>query len=146
MLESKVWLSGLVALAIATVPLYAQNNRAGRSENALSAIGADGGTYAAIPDPTSVPVPKPAAAISAVNLPALLDALLKKGVLTPSEVNSLHIAAPDSELQLLVEVLTRKGVLNAADLSPPQPRARLPAPCLRLSRRPPPCRNPNSRN
>ena len=129
MLESKVWLSGLVALAIATVPLYAQNNRAGRSENALSAIGADGGTYAAIPDPTSVPVPKPAAAISAVNLPALLDALLKKGVLTPSEVNSLHIAAPDSELQLLVEVLTRKGVLNAADLSAAaapaaEPRAR----------------------
>ena len=75
------------------------------NENAPDATGAVAGTAA------------PAAAIDAVNLTALVNALLKKGVLTSSEVDALRLAAPESELQLLVEVLTRKGVLNAADLS-----------------------------
>ncbi len=128
MLKSKVWLSGLVVLAIATSPLYTQDNHAGKSENARSAFGAEEGTSAAIPNPTPTPAQKPTAAISAVNLPALLDALLKKGVLTPSEVNALRIAAPESELQLLVEVLTRKGVLSAADLSSTVAPPAVPAP------------------
>jgi hypothetical protein len=117
MLKSKVWLSCLVLLTTAIVPLNAQNNRAGRCEIALSAIGAAGETAAPNPAPAPTIVPKPAAAISAVNLSGLLDALLKKGVLTPSEVNALRIADPDSKLQLLIEALTRKGVLNVADLS-----------------------------
>src|ERR1039458_5981826 len=85
------------------------------NENAPGATGAVAGTAA--PAARARPDAKPAAAIDAVNLPALVNALLKKGVLTSSEVDALRLAAPESELQLLVEVLTRKGVLNAADLS-----------------------------
>ena len=87
------------------------------NENAPGATGAVAGTAAPAAAPTPSPDAKPAAAIDAVNLTALVNALLKKGVLTSSEVDALRLAAPESELQLLVEVLTRKGVLNAADLS-----------------------------
>jgi hypothetical protein len=87
------------------------------NENAPGATGAVAGTAAPAAAPSPSPDAKPAAAIDAVNLPALVNALLKKGVLTSSEVDALRLAAPESELQLLVEVLTRKGVLNAADLS-----------------------------
>ena len=67
--------------------------------------GAAAGTAAPFTDP------------GAVNLTALVNALLMKGVLTSSDVEALRVAAPESQLQLLVEVLTRKGVLTAADLS-----------------------------
>jgi hypothetical protein len=40
-----------------------------------------------------------------------------KGVLAPAEANEIHAAAPEAELQLLVEVLARKGVLSPEDLS-----------------------------
>jgi hypothetical protein len=40
-----------------------------------------------------------------------------KGVLAPTEANAIRNAAPDSEFQLLVEALSRKGLLSAADLS-----------------------------
>jgi hypothetical protein len=46
-----------------------------------------------------------------------------KGVLAPAEANSIRNAAPEAEFQLLVEALARKGVVNAADLSPaPSPK------------------------
>jgi hypothetical protein len=51
------------------------------------------------------------------NLTALLGVLVMKGVLAPSEANAIRDAAPDKELQLLMEALTRKGVVSAADLS-----------------------------
>jgi hypothetical protein len=72
----------------------------------------------------------PAADQGAVNLTALVNALLKKGVLTPSEVDALRVASPESQLQLLVEVLTRKGVLTAVDLSAAAAPATTPAPAL----------------
>ena len=40
-----------------------------------------------------------------------------KGVLAPAEANAIRNAAPDTEFQLLVEALSRKGVLTAADMS-----------------------------
>ena len=51
------------------------------------------------------------------NITALLGVLVMKGVLTPNEANAIRNAAPDAEFQLLVEALTRKGVVNAADLN-----------------------------
>src|SRR5208337_3370091 len=65
----------------------------------------------------------------------------KKGVFTPSEIDAIRVAAPDAELQLVVQALTRKGVLNAADLSataavtPPAPAG---APAAAASPAPPP--------
>jgi hypothetical protein len=51
------------------------------------------------------------------NITALLGVLVMKGVLAPNEANAIRNAAPDAEFQLLVEALTRKGVVNAADFS-----------------------------
>lgn len=117
MLKSKVRLCGLVVLAIAIVPLNAQNDHTRRSQIAMSAIGAKDGASAAIPDPNPIPTQRPAATIKAGNLAALLDALLKKGVLAPAEIDAIRVAAPDAELQLLVQALARKGLLSAAGLS-----------------------------
>jgi hypothetical protein len=118
MLKLKVWLMGLVVFAVVSVPVLAENDHGGKAnENAPSASGVETGTGAATADPSAHPVAKTPAAIGAVSTGALLDALLKKGVLTPSAVNAIRVAAPEAELQLLVDALTRNGVLNAADLS-----------------------------
>jgi hypothetical protein len=103
---------------MAATPINAQNNKAGTAhENAPNATGS---------------------ATSAVSVAALLDALLKKGVLTPSEANAVRHATADNELQLLVEVLTRKGVLTAADLSTSVTTAVSPAPAPPTQVTPPP--------
>jgi hypothetical protein len=125
-----VELIAAVVLAIAAVTVFAENNNGIAPANATGVPGAAAGTAAVTPAPAPAPVAKPPAVIGAVNLPGLLDALVKKGVLTPSEVDAIRVATPGTELQLLVEALTRKGVLNAADLSAaPAPAASpLPAP------------------
>jgi hypothetical protein len=111
-------LLGMVFLAI-TVAAVAAESKDGSvaSDGAAAATGAATGTAAAASSVEVIPVTNPGAALSAANLTGLVDALLKKGVLTSSEVSALRVAAPESELQLLVEVLTRKGVLSAAELS-----------------------------
>jgi len=48
---------------------------------------------------------------------ALLGVLVNKGVLAPSEAKAIQGAAPEAEFQLLIEALSRKGLLSAADLS-----------------------------
>jgi hypothetical protein len=136
----------VAVLAVAVATVSAENGNDGAANGSVpGASSSAAGTPAANPstNPSSNvdPAAKPAAAISAVNLAALLDALLKKGVLTSSEIDAIRVAAPDAELQLLVQALTRKGVLNAADLSataaatPPAPAA---APDPAASPAPPP--------
>jgi hypothetical protein len=103
---------------MAIAAAVAENNNGSPANG--STASATGTTAAAVaPDPPAPasPAAKPAEALSAANLTALLDALLKKGVLTPSEVSAIRAAAPEAELQLLIEALTRKGLLNAADLA-----------------------------
>jgi len=51
------------------------------------------------------------------NVTALLGVLVMKGVLAPAEANAIRNAAPEAEFRMLVEVLTRKGVVSAEDLS-----------------------------
>jgi hypothetical protein len=80
------------------------------------------GNPAAQPAPAANASPTPVAASG--NVTALLGLLVMKGVLAPAEANSIRNAAPEAEFQLLVEALARKGVVNAADLSPaPSPAA-----------------------
>jgi hypothetical protein len=123
----------VLAIAVATVAAESSNGNAA-SDGASAATGAATGTASTASSSEVNPAAKPAATFNnlagAVNLTGLLDALLKKGVLTTSEVNELRVASPESELQLLVGVLTHKGVLNAADLSAainPAPAAGAPA-------------------
>lgn len=58
-----------------------------------------------------------------VNVTALLGVLVKKGVLAPSEASAIRNAAPEAELQMLVELLARKGIVSASDLSAAVPNA-----------------------
>ncbi len=51
------------------------------------------------------------------NVTALLGVLVMKGVLAPAEANAIRNAAPDAEFQMLVDVLKKKGVLSAADVT-----------------------------
>ena len=113
MRELKVWLAGMAVLAMVAMPLRAENNEGVKANEATpSASDTGAGASASAANPT----PMSSSAIRAVSVSGLLDALLKKGVMTPSEVNAIRVATPETELQLLVEALTRKGVLNAEDL------------------------------
>jgi hypothetical protein len=133
MLIPRKWLSNLIILAIAAVPLMAANNDA-KTANAANTSSA---AASANPDPNSSPNPSPnpspsvslATTTGDANVAALLGVLVKKGILAPSEANSIRNAAPGAEFQLLIEALSRKGILSAADLSAAtQPSAVVAAP------------------
>lgn len=89
----------------------------------LSAIGKDDGT-AKPPEESAANVAAQPAATSpttvtsgSANVTALLGVLVMKGVLAPAEANAIRNAAPEAELQLLVEALARKGIVSAEELS-----------------------------
>jgi hypothetical protein len=118
MRKVKVWLAGLVFLTIASVPVLAENNNARpANDNPPAATGEKAGTAPVTPPASSTMARKSIPSINAVNVSGLLDALLKKGVLTLSEANSIRNAIPDAGLHLLIDTLVRKGVLDAADLA-----------------------------
>jgi len=66
---------------------------------------------------------KPGTAVAAAptagteNVTALLGVLVMKGVLAPAEANAIRNAAPEAEFQMLVDVLKKKGVLSATDVT-----------------------------
>ncbi len=110
----KSWLSSLIVLAVTAVPVMAESNAKAANENGANASSAE-----ATPAPS--PSPSLTTTTNSANVTALLGVLVMKGVLAPSEANAIRNAAPDAEFQLLVEALSRKGVLNAADLSAATP-------------------------
>ncbi len=123
MLKMKRWLLSLIVLAVTAVPVMAGNN---------DAKPAAGNGASAEPDAASAnpnPSPSLSAAPANTNVTALLAVLVKKGVLGSAEAEAIRNAAPEAEFQLLVEALSRKGVLSAADLSAAaSPAAQPPAP------------------
>jgi len=106
----KLFLS-LLLLALTVAPVMAGSDD-GKPINANAENGAAAAT-ASNPNPSPSPTP----AVGSANVTALLGVLVMKGVLAPTEANAIRNAAPDSEFQLLVEALSRKGLLSAADLS-----------------------------
>lgn len=114
MLTMKKVLSRLLVLAIAAVPVMAGSND-GKTGSTRAANAAQPAAAAADPSPTP--------AVGNANVTALLGVLVMKGVLAPAEANAIRNAAPEAEFQLLVEALSRKGVLSAADLSAANPAA-----------------------
>lgn len=110
MLNLNKWLSSLLLLAVAAVPVLAGSNDANSANtSAANTTGAEATPAAASPSLTPT--------AGDANITALLGVLVMKGVLAPAEANAIRNAAPGAEFQLLVEALSRKGVLNAADLS-----------------------------
>src|SRR5450755_2839275 len=111
MINTKKLLCKFLLTALAVVPIM---------------LGADGGVAANDGSAANTAKAEPSAApgtlnvvpaITRVNVAALLNALVTKGVLAPSEAKSIQGAAPGTGLQVLVEALSNKGVLSAADLS-----------------------------
>src|SRR5580693_855569 len=111
MLTLKRLLWCLLVLAIMALPLMAGSNDAKPANG--DAANAEPAAAAANPNPS----PNLTAAPGNANVAALLAVLVKKGVLGSAEADAIRTAAPEAEFQLLVEALSRKGVLNAADLS-----------------------------
>ena len=103
-------LVSLLVFAITALPVMAGNNEAKAANEATTT------PTAAEPAPAAAS-PNLAPTTSGANITALLGVLVTKGVLAPNEATAIRNAAPEAEFQLLVEALSRKGVLSAADLS-----------------------------
>ncbi len=112
MLTLKQLLLILIVLAITALPLIAGSNDAKTGKEDAANAG-DAATTPASPSPA----PNLTPASGNANVTALLGVLVMKGVLAPAEANAIRNAAPEAEFQLLVEALSRKGILSAADLS-----------------------------
>jgi|HubBroStandDraft_5_1064220.scaffolds.fasta_scaffold02088_2 hypothetical protein len=124
MFKLRTWLSSLLVVAVTAVPVVAGSNEAKTgNENSANSTSAEAGPAAANASAEPSPNPSPSPSVSVgttageANLATLLNVLVKKGVLAPTEANSIRNAAPGTEFQLLVQALSRKGILNAADLS-----------------------------
>lgn len=118
MSKLKQWICSSLLLVVSVAPVLAGAKDATDTKTPPEAAT---GNPAAQPAPAANASPTPVAASG--NVTALLGLLVMKGVLAPAEANSIRTAAPEAEFQLLVEALARKGVVNAADLSPaPSPK------------------------
>src|SRR5271170_3221144 len=107
-----VWL----VLAITAVPVMAGSNDGKTTkDNSTNATSAE--TTPAAANPNLAPTPGDA------NVTALLGVLVMKGVLAPNEANAIRNATPNAQFQALVEALSRKGIVSAADLSAASPAA-----------------------
>ncbi len=117
MLKVKLWLSILLVVAVMAVPVMAgTNDSKTTNENSATPPSAEASPAAASPSPSPTPSVSLVTTTSDANVAALLGALVKKGVLAPSEAAAIRNAAPGAEFQLLIDALSRKGILNAADL------------------------------
>jgi len=104
------WLCVSLITLVATAPVMAGSDDAVPGNNGT-------GTNATAAEPVPSPALNPTSAISNSNVTALLGVLVMKGVLAPAEANAIQGAAPEAEFQLLVEALTKKGLLSAADVA-----------------------------
>jgi hypothetical protein len=116
MLTLKMLLSSLLILAVTAVPVLAGSNEAGTANESAANTTAPGAA-AAEATPTAAPSPSLAPSVGDANITALLGVLVMKGVLAPTEANAIRNSAPDAKFQLLVDALSRKGILNAADMT-----------------------------
>ena len=114
MSKLRKWLCTSLLTVVATAPVMAGSDDGVPANNGT-------GTNATAAEPAPSPALNPTSAINNSNVTALLGVLVMKGVLAPSEANAIQGAAPEAEFQLLVEALTRKGLLSAADVSRRQP-------------------------
>jgi hypothetical protein len=114
MLTLQKVLSSALLLAVMVIPVMAGTEDAKpKNDEKPNSEGAANTT----PAPATSATPTPNLATTDANVTALLGVLVMKGVLAPAEANSIRNAAPTAQFQILMEALTRKGVLTAADLS-----------------------------
>jgi hypothetical protein len=109
---------------VLVVALFVGSAVAGANDGADAKAAAENAVTA--PQPGAGVTPNVAVNAGSANITALLGVLVMKGVLAPAEANSIRNAAPGEEFQLLVEALTRKGVVSADELSPATPSSAAP--------------------
>jgi hypothetical protein len=116
-MKLKKWLCSSLLATVSLVPVlaFAGTNDGANAKNSGSASTANAGAAATAANPDPAPSLTPASGNA--NVTALLGVLVMKGVLAPAEANAIRNAAPEAEFQLLVEALSRKGLLSATDLS-----------------------------
>jgi hypothetical protein len=122
-MKPKRWLCSFLLAAVSVVPVAARTNDAAETKNGPPANTAPNDKSANTPDSTTTvntnnadPSAAPTQSLGSMNIAALLHVLETKGIIAPAEAAAIRNAKPEAEFQLLVEALTRKGVLNAADL------------------------------
>jgi len=120
-MNQKRWLCSLLLAVVLVAAAFAGTGDAAEAKNGSSANSANpANTESAAPaDPAPSPAPVLSPNLSATNakVTALLGALVSKGVLNPGEAAAIRNATPEAEFDLLVQALSRKGLLTAADLS-----------------------------
>ncbi|MGB0048548.1 MAG: hypothetical protein WBP70_13955, partial [Terriglobales bacterium] len=98
MLQVKLWLSILLVVAVMAVPVMAgTNDSKTTNENSATPPSAEASPAAASPSPSPTPSVSLVTTASDANVAALLGALVKKGVLAPSEAAAIRNAAPGAE-------------------------------------------------
>jgi hypothetical protein len=107
------WMCILLLACLSATPLFAHADDTTKAKAPAATPAAnDGGDSSTDKKSSSSPAPATNAKVA-----ALLDVLVKKGILAPAEASQIRNASPDAELQLLVDALNRKGILSAADLT-----------------------------
>ncbi|MGB9202776.1 MAG: hypothetical protein WCB94_02250 [Terriglobales bacterium] len=123
MLKLKVWLLGLLVIAVMAVPVMAGTNKKAANGNAANTTSTEGSPTAGDPNPTPSPSPTPSVGLGITpsasdgSVTALLGVLVMKGILAPTEANAIREASPTAQFQALVETLSQKGLVSAQDLS-----------------------------
>jgi len=112
----KRWSCGFLLSVACISPLFAGPSDSTDARNSATPAANTGEPATAAARPTPSPNPTPVAGNA--NLTALLGVLVMKGVLAPSEANSIGNANPNVQFQALVDALSRKGLVSAADLAP----------------------------
>lgn len=109
--KGKKWICSALLMVVSVVPALEAKKDSTASTAPAETTGAPAGPPAAVASPSIN------SGGGNANITVLLGVLVMKGVLAPGEANAIRDAAPEAELQLLVEALARKGVVSAADLS-----------------------------
>lgn len=110
------WMGSLLFVVGIVAPALA-----GSKDASDAKVPAEGAVNAAAQPTDSTPIVTLTA--ESANVTALLGVLVMKGVLAPAEANAIRNAAPDAEFQMLVEALSRKGVLSSDEITSVPPAA-----------------------
>ncbi len=106
------WTCSLLLAMVSVAPAFAGSKDASDSKSTAEPPA----SVAAQPTPAASPTI--AVNGNSANVTALLGVLVMKGVLAPAEANAIRTAAPEAEFQMLVEALTKKGVVSFEELAP----------------------------
>jgi hypothetical protein len=111
MSKLEMWIGSILVMIVVAAPVLAG------TDDGVPANDANPTNSSAAAAPAAPANLNPTPAVANGNVTALLGVLVIKGVLAPEEAKSIQSAPPGTEFQALLEALSRKGLVNASDLS-----------------------------